>query len=66
MSERLGRDVGSKVAEVDYLENVKQRDGSKSLVARLIEALEGMMEASGPNSIANLERALRTQSSANR
>ena len=67
LSERLGRDVGARVAAVDYLENVQSGDASKSrLGARLAQVLEGMMEASGPNSIANLERALRTQNSASR
>ena len=65
LSERLGRDAGSKVAAVDYLENVKSSHAPKTLMASLAHVLEGMMEASGPNSLANLERALRAQNSLN-
>ena len=65
LSERLGRDTGSKVAALDYLENVKPRERRKSPAARIAGVLEGMMETSGPNSIANLERALRARGSIN-
>ena len=57
LSERLGRDIGSRVAAVDYLQNIhpgKVQSWRESLAG----LFDSLLEPSGPNSITNLERAL--------
>ncbi|MBV8828971.1 MAG: DUF4032 domain-containing protein [Acidobacteriaceae bacterium] len=65
LSEALGRDVGIRVAALDYFENVKPAAANASLFARLkdgVKALWTRLDANlnwdGPLSIVNLERAL--------
>ena len=62
LSERLGRDVGSKVAALDYFENVRPEGQRKTSIAcRMKSALRHTFDSlnwDGPNSIVNLERAL--------
>lgn len=59
LSERLGRDVGARVAALDYVENIKKIETRNSFSVKIARSLECLMEASGPHSIANLERAVR-------
>ncbi len=60
LSERLGRDAGMRVAAVDYLRNIKHAT-EEGFFARAWRWLDKRLEASGPNSIANLERAMRSR-----
>ncbi|MBV8553532.1 MAG: DUF4032 domain-containing protein [Acidobacteriaceae bacterium] len=69
LSERLGRDVGTGVAALDYFENIRQLAPvpSRSFVGRLktgvrnaLSTLEGAFEYDGPTSIVNLERMMRS------
>lgn len=66
LSERLGRDIGTNVAAVDYFENIHPEfarktlaESVKNLLHSLRNGLERLMEFDGPNSILNLERMAR-------
>ena len=65
LSERLGRDVGSKAAAADYLRNINKVQ-NRGFLDRVRAVLESITNANGPNSIANLERALGAKSYTNR
>jgi hypothetical protein len=67
LSERLGRDVGSKVAAIDYFENIQWlaparsrsfKEHARAAFRRVSSILDKALECDGPNSIANLERMM--------
>ena len=63
LGERLGRDVGVRVASADYVQNVRPTVtcAKRGVWRRMLEKL---MDCDGPNSVANLERAVRARTSA--
>jgi hypothetical protein len=61
LSQKLGRDIGARVAALDYLENVK-REPIKNIqnwAAKVWRAVLANLDADGPRSIANFERVMK-------
>jgi hypothetical protein len=60
LSERLGRDVGSQVAALDYFENISKTISAHppSWIGKLVGSVLANLDGDGPQSIANLERIM--------
>jgi hypothetical protein len=58
LSEKLGRDVGAKVAALDYFENFKGDSNRSTWLARAWRGLLENLDGDGPRSLAAFERAM--------
>ncbi len=59
LSEKLGRDVGARVATLDFFENIEgARASRRGYWSRLWQSLLHNLDADGPHSIVQFERAM--------